>query len=359
MVNHRPREVRVLTSNLLKLSTSRWPRWARTIIVAICLVVIGIFAWKLDWPPVLAAIGQAQMTWILAALLMGSGSIALRALRLALLTDDPRRFPAAFWSYSLGYLGTLFLPLGSGEMVRVVALKRMTDLTLTLAATSAIVDRLFDLLGMGVVLSLLLGRGIASNLRTGPLFLLGALTTILLVSLLSLVLGGRWLRTLLRQLDPSGNQPRIQTALAHFDAVHSQILRLSRPGRISQVIMVQVFIISADAMAVWLALLAFPFGHGLDILAPLRINLFLMFATALPLLPGNFGTHQVVCIFALRPYGISQAQALAFSLVAQVSSAIWLALQGLLALTKAPAHILSQADGDNLISSTPLSKEQP
>ena len=358
MIIHHPREVRAGTGDPLNQSPTWWSRWARAMIVAICLVVIGIFAWKLDWSPVLAAIGQAQVTWILGALLMGSGAIALRALRLALLTDDLRRFPAAFWSYSLGYLGTLFLPLGSGEMIRVVALQRMTDLTLTRAATSAVVDRLFDLLGMGVVLSLLLVRGMASNLRTGPLLLLGALTTALLVSLLSLVLGGHGFRDLLGHLDPRGSHPRIQAGLTQYDAIHDQVLRLSRPGRIFQVILVQVFIISADATAVWLTLLAFPFGHGLDILAPLRVNLFLMFATALPLLPGNLGTHQVACILALRPYGISQAQALAFSLVAQVSSAVWLILQGLIALTKAPAHILSRADGDSLVAPTPITKEQ-
>lgn len=330
----------------------------RTVIVGICLVVIGVFAWKLDWSPVLAAMGQAAVPWILGALLIGTVAIMLRALRLALLTDDPRRFPAAFWSYSLGYLGTLFLPLGSGELVRVVALQRMTDLTLARAATSALVDRLFDLLGMGVVLSLLLSRGVVSNLRAGPLLLLGALTTTLLVSLLALILGGHGLRDLLGHLDHGGGRPRVQAGLTQYDAIHDQVLRLSRPARISEVILVQGLIIAADATAVWLALLAFPFGHGLDILAPLRVNLFLMFAAALPLLPGNLGTHQVACILALRPFGIDRAQALAFSLVAQGSSAVWLILQGLVALAKSPAHRLPRADGDSLVAPTPITKEQ-
>ncbi len=329
----------------------------RAVVLGIGMVVLGIIAWKLNWPPVLEAMGQAKAVWIFCALLVGSGAIALRALRMALLTDDPRRFPAAFWSYSLGYLGTLFLPLGSGELVRVAALRRMSDLSLARATTAAVVDRFFDLLGMGVVLSLLVGNGVVANLRTGPLLVLGILTTTLLVSLLSLILGGHGLRRWLGRLDPKEVHPRIQAGLEQYDAVHDQVLRLSQPGRILLVILVQGFIIAADAMTAWLGLRAFPFGAGLDLLAPLRVNLFLMFAAALPLLPGNLGTHQVACILALRPYGILPAQALAFSLVAQGATTVWLTLQGLLAMMMAPAHILSRADGGSLIGSTPHSKE--
>ena len=86
-----------------------------------------------------------------------------------------------------------------------------------------------------------------------------------------------------------------------------------------------------DISGLWACFQAFPFTAQLPWFAAVKLDVFLMVGAALPLLPGGMGTHQIACLLALEPAGISHTGAFAFSVVAQGLGFILMGILGVVA----------------------------
>jgi hypothetical protein len=214
---------------------------------------------------------------------------------------------------ALGYLGTFFLPLGGGELIKIGTLRMLLGMPGAAAVAGVFLDRLFDLLGLALLLGALAGTGVAVQFRAGPLW-----TGALAASALALVLG--IFLFLRRQALRRGAAPARREAswvgqmLGHFAEV---LCRLRRPADLGRLLAAQAAVSVLDVAAIHVGLQAFTFGPSLHFMVSAKLSAYFMLGAALPLLPGGSGTFQVACLLALQPAGVSSAGAFAYSLVAQ------------------------------------------
>ncbi len=304
------------------------------------LLLLMAVALRVDWKPVLFAMAMVRPAWLVGGLCLSTIGVFLRGLRLALVSGSAYRYGHGWRAFSLGYAGNLILPLGSGELVKIATFRQLAKLSLANAAAAVLMDRILDVAGMLTVLLVFLSLSAAPVFKTGPLIFLFSFVAFLIGSIATLAWHGHRVRLWLDRRDPDKAHPRIQAWLLRFDQLHDQSMLLRSPRRLLPLLALQTAVVFMDAFAAWLSLKAFPVGAGVGLMAAFRLNLFLIAATALALLPGGLGTHQVACVLAMRPYGWTQAQSLALSLIGQGTTIIWLVLQGLAALLTAPSGIL-------------------
>lgn len=312
------------------MNRDRWRRWVSWLSALAGLALLGVFASRVSWTHIASAFGEAEAAWLVAAVLLAVLGVSLRAVRLSLVLGQHATFPQTWRSVCLGYFGSLFLPFGGGEFVKVAALHRHAGVSLPRAGTALTMDRLFDVVTLIALLVGVLGHGMGMGLRMGPVLLLLLGMAALVSLLLLLLVSGNGLRN---RLDGwASRHPGRHPWIHRFDEVHDQSKALRRPWLLPRLVLLQACIFSVDIVAAWCCLVAFPFGHGLPAMVPLRLAFFIMLAFGLPLLPGGFGSHQAATILALAPFGIGTARALAVSLAGEAAHLAALTAVGITAI---------------------------
>jgi uncharacterized membrane protein YbhN (UPF0104 family) len=194
--------------------------------------------------------------------------------------------------------------MGGGELLKIGVLQSQLELPPASVVAGAFLDRLFDLLGLVVLVAILACTGTALPFRPGP-----RQTAILAGGMALLALSASFV-LLARDRLP----PKLGTMLNQaLDVLRT----LRRPAHAGRLLLAQGLITTLDVTGTYLALQAFPFGPTLPALIALKLSAYLMLSAALPLLPGGAGTLQIACLLALQPSGVSVSGAFAFSLVAQ------------------------------------------
>ncbi len=274
--------------------------------------VLGLVARRIPWQGTAATLKLASLGWLAFAVFASLTGVTLRALRLHVLLAFPGGFLRTWRCVALGALGGALLPFGGGEVVKVAALRAHAGVPPIRGTAAVALDRLFDL---SVLLALILGAlGPAANftLRSAPLLALETVTFLLVATLLVIALGGgvirRWIVKRFTFFSPW---------LARYDHVHDLVAQFRKPRLLVSLAALQSGAIAMDFLSVHLTLAAFPFGGALPFAATLRTTVFILLAFALPVGPGALGSHQVASLLALRSFGPTPAEALAFSLAAQ------------------------------------------
>lgn len=292
--------------------------------------LIAMLAYRVSWPEVVLTMRALAMPWLLGATALATVSVTLRALRLAVVLGEISQLGKVWRSVCLGYFGSLFLPLGGGELVKVAALHRQTGLSLSRVGTALAMDRMFDVATLLTLLMSVLGQGVIHTIRPGPVLFLAISGVVLIALLLFLVVSGDRLRN--RLLLWAQQHPGRHAWVQRFDEIHDQALTLRRPVLFPLLCLLQACIFSLDILAAWCCLRAFPFGAGLPAMAALRLAFFSMVAFGLPLLPGSLGSHQAASILALAPFGLNATLALAVSLAGEACHVVALSSLGLMAM---------------------------
>lgn len=311
------------------------------------LAILAALAWRVSWPEVLAAIRSISKPWLIILFALTTLSVTLRAVRLSILLGTRVTFAQTWRSVCLGYFGSLFLPLGGGELVKVAALRYESGTSLSRAGTALAMDRLFDICALLALMAGVAGWGPHLRFRTGPLILLVTAAAALLALLAFLLVSGESLKDRLAQW-AAGHQGR-HPWIRRFDEIHGQAKRLRKPGLLLLLLGLQGCIFATDVIGAASGLAAFPFGRSLPASAPVRLALFVMIGFGLPLLPGGFGSHQAASILALVPYGVGTAQALALSLVGETVHVLTLSGLGLAAIHGSGMNPLRLLRGEEVV----------
>ncbi len=312
-------------------------RRARLALTALAVLVLAAAFVRLPWGGVLAALSSVRPLWIVMSLVIGAGGIALRALRLRTVLGPETGFKSVWASAILGYFTSLVVPFGGGEATKALALSRAAGLPLARAASAVGLDRLFDLGTLAVLAAAALVLHAAPAMRSGPLMLVCAVFALGMLSASLSVLRkdaiGRWLEAL---PFPGGGKAKLISAYGHW---HEQALRLKRPGIWPALGALQAAVLVSDTSAAWCGLHALPSTAGLGPAAALQLNLFVMLAFALPLLPGSLGTLQAAYAMALAPFGVSTAISIAIGLIGQAAHTVLVGALGLAVLARLPAGL--------------------
>ncbi len=312
------------------MNRDRWRTWGAWLSASAGVILLAFLASRVSWIQFMTELQETKGRWLAAAAMLAILGVSLRALRLSLVLGRYATFSQTWQSVSLGYFGSLFLPLGGGELLKVAALNRHAAVSLPRSGTALTMDRLFDLATLTALLVGVFGQGSRIGLRTGPILLLSLGTAILVVLLLLFLVSGHELRHRLSLW--TSRHPGRHPWIHRFDEIHDQSQALRQPWLLPRLLLLQSGILAVDIVAAWCCLLAFPFGHGFPVIVPLRLAFFVMLAFGLPLLPGGFGSHQAATILALAPFGIDTAQALAVSLAGEAAHLAALSAVGIAAI---------------------------
>jgi len=292
------------------------------------ILLIIVFSY-LDWQAFFAALKTIRLPELFLAVGFIIIIIILRALRWTLVAGMPVTQLKNFWyAANIGYLGNMIYPARAGEVLRIIAVHHFVPLVLGRAVTSSVIDRMFDMIVIGIFTMLVLwihGHRIDPNLGKGviALFILATLTLFLLIIFANQLYTyvQRW------QLSTQWQQKLQQWILHGIEGI--QIFRQAHHILIILLLTTAVFLMDYF----WMWQITRAFGWDLPFEAGLTVGVFLLLSISVPSAPGYIGVYQVACVLALGLYGIDQTLAVAYSIVLQLLSFTIMGIQGIIATT--------------------------
>jgi len=291
------------------------------------VVLLVVVLSGLDWEAFLTALKTVRIPQILLAGGIMIIIIALRSLRWTLVASMPlTKFKPFWYAANMGYLGNMIYPARAGEVIRIMAVHHLVPLVLGRAITSSVIDRMFDMIVLGVFTLLVLflhAHRIDPNIGKGVISIF-ILSTLILTFL---IIFANHLHARVLCWKTQGQwQHKLQEWLVH--AIEGlQVFRQARHVLIALLITTTLFVM--DYFWMWQITLAF--GWDLPFEAGLTVGVFLLLSISIPSAPGYIGIYQVACVFALGLYGIDQSLAVAYSIVLQLLSFTIIGIQGILA----------------------------
>jgi len=304
----------------------------RAISLVVSLLLAGVLLYLslrgIDWRVVWRTLAATRWSFIGLACLIASCSVFMRSLRWRILLNAEGRLPVStvFWGTMIGYLGNSFLPARAGEVARSLLMSRHGALSRTYVLTTALAERLSDVIALVLWSSLILLSGVTAK----PKWLTDVSRTMALVAGAGAVViavaphTGRLVEVLLGRL-PLGRlqKPLLQLAeqiLLGLRAFHSW-------GRFLG--------FAALTVAIWMgdACTTVTLGRALGLEIGLAVAILLItslgLSSALPSTPGYVGIYQFVAVTVLAPFGIGKDSALAFILMFQALNYVLVLIYGL------------------------------
>jgi uncharacterized protein (TIRG00374 family) len=299
--------------------------------LGITIAILVVFIVRLDWQEFIATFRRIQTSWIFMACTAIFASVALRAIRWRVIAASPSSRLALFWYATvLGYVGNMIYPARAGEAFRIVALCQSARIPPGHVMASAFSDRLADVFVLGAVALFVLGFQ-----RLGPhgaevlaaSFFLAAVPILLVVAF---VRWGRRFGPSVRKIAARLPQALSQRVPHWYAQAVEQTGVIQKPGVLTAALGLTVLAASIDYVAIWFGMRAM--GWSLPPAAAVVVGILIAMGTMIPAAPGYIGIYQVACVLGLKLYGVSEAAALAFSIVLQVTVLGVIGMQGVAAL---------------------------
>jgi len=287
------------------------------------IVLLVIVFSKLDWQAFFTAIKTINITKVFLAGLVVMMVIVLRSLRWNLVACMPLSEFKHFWqAANIGYLGNIIYPARAGEVLKIVAINHFTPLTLGRSVSSAVLDRILDMIVIGIFTMLVLwihGSRIDPNVGKGivVIFVLAILGLAILITFAD------YLYNKIKKISVDGNWQKLQELILHgIEGVQT----FRHTNNLIIVLLITFIIFLLDYFWMWQIISAF--GWNLPFEAGLTVGVFLLLSISLPSAPGYVGVYQVACVLALGLYNIDQSLAVAYSIVLQLVSFTVMGIQG-------------------------------
>jgi len=269
-----------------------------------------------NWGRVGSTIASAHWGWLAAAAGFITFSSFVRGLRWRILLNATAYFSVGtvFWANMAGYLGNNLLPARAGELVRSYLISRRSSLSTTYVLTTALSERLMDVIALVLWSSLvLLGMNPKPRWMEDLSRTMAIIAGIGAVAILVLPHTGEWLEKVIEKIPMPAHPRERLIRLTH------QILLGLRAfhdwKRLAGFVALTIVIWLSDAAGTMVGAHAL----GLEIRFPVALLLLtaLGLGSALPSTPGYVGIYQFVAVNVLAPFGMSKDDAMAYILVAQ------------------------------------------
>ena len=301
-----------------------------------------------DLASIWAALSRGSLTSAAEFLVLLSAFCAIKAIRWSTLLDGNRDATTGrlLPTVLIGYLGTAVMPMQLGEVLRAHTAARRVKAPFMTILSSLAVERIFDVLGLVSLVSILILFGSPAGKLlwvTGALMALGAL--FLLSVLVIAVARPNWVHAAVKFLS-SRFSPQLRESLVHHtDNALNGMSVLKKPSKFVSLLGYSVVQWVFMWGCVWASLDAFsldvPIAGALAVLAAAVIGMML------PAGPGYIGTFQLAFTLTLAPFGVSNADALAASLFYQVMLWVPLSLAGLVCLRRTDLRLRRAIEVDD------------
>ncbi|MSO44583.1 MAG: flippase-like domain-containing protein [Thermoleophilia bacterium] len=309
----------------------RIPPWGwHAIRIGVVTLIILLIIWRVDWNVILSAF-RLDNVWLLAvAVLLNFASVLLKGLAWKGVVDGlailkrPTRFFDLLSPLMVGFLFNTILAARVGEIAKVLLarrrlVKRHETVTTTVLLGTVVVENIITTIAW-VFLVILIGLVL-------PLPSYAWIITTVLGVICVVVVGAALLQNPKRQVSPwlsTGSiWRRVTRAFQRlWAAVHESHASLRNPRRMSLVAVPSFGTWLAQWAGIYATLVAFGLGHvGWGGAGLLLVTITV--AQSFPILPGNLVVFQAAAVVPLTAsYGVSAADALAFSIVLQATEMI-------------------------------------
>jgi glycosyltransferase 2 family protein len=295
--------------------------------LGVSAVLVAIVVARVDWSEFRAAFDGVRWTWVTVGCGGVLATITIRALRWAALSGAPVAQVGVYWNATvIGYVGNVLYPGRAGELLRIAAVHHALRLPPGELLAKALVDRMADVVLLGIAAFYVLGVLTTQVAGDAPLRWLSAFIVIPVALFIALLAFGALLKPLVKRLAsglPRQWSERIPRWYAQLLEACSE---LAEPRRLAWATGFTVVAYCVDYTIFWLFLRAFEWQ--LPIHAAMTVGVLLAIGSMLPAAPGYVGIYQVACVLALGPYGISESAALAYSVVAQGATLLVIGVLG-------------------------------
>ncbi|WP_069470094.1 lysylphosphatidylglycerol synthase transmembrane domain-containing protein [Candidatus Marithrix sp. Canyon 246] len=293
----------------------------------------------LDWQAFFQAIKTISLPEVFLGGMIIIINIAIRSLRWNLVAKLGLDKFKSFWqAANIGYLANIIYPARTGEVLKVIAINKFAPLVFGRAVSSAIIDRMLDMIVVGIFTLIVIwihGNRIDPNI--GKTVIAVFILATLVLSLSVIFVDAIKKRVEIWQFKAKWQQKLHELFMHGLEGI--QIFRQSKNILIVLILTLSVFLF--DYFWMWKIMGAF--GWDLPFEAGLTVGVFLLLSISIPSAPGFIGVYQMACVLALGLYGIDQTLAVAYSIVLQLITFTIMGIQGML-VTAYCGFNLSQKD---------------
>jgi glycosyltransferase 2 family protein len=279
-------------------------------------LLVAVFL-RMDWVAFWNALQRTDALFLAFAVGSTFATVTVRAVRWQQISGAPWTDFGHYWrTFNIGQLGNFIYPLRGGDILRLVAISRYTGLPFAKSVTSGVMDRLADAFVVGMFLCAVLANHKSEQISLTSVVLI--LTVVVVSTALVgwfVLQGHRWhsvVRWLAGKLPGKLGQllpPTFEHALAVASTVKS-------PSRFAKIVALSFTGATLDYLTIWFVIQAIGFNLGL--LEAVTVGVILHAGVSLPSAPGYVGVYQVASIIGLGLFGVSVADAVAFSVLHQL-----------------------------------------
>lgn len=286
----------------------------------ISLVFIYALLSRVPLAQVGAALAQARPPLVAAALLGVAFSYGLRTERWAIMLRSLGAH-VRFAEAAVPLMGCValnnVLPLRAGDVMRILAFRRLTKVAPSMQLGSLVLERLLDIATlMAILFATLALRGVTAlspHIREG----LQALALVAVLAVAGFLAVPAPLRLIVRAVE--GRLPRLKPAGESLLRLSGAIAALSKPGLLARLAGLSVVAWLCEGSAYVCIALALGVGHALP--AGLLALGLATLATTIPSSPGYVGTFHYFAALALTQTGAAAALAAAFAIL--IHAVLW------------------------------------
>lgn len=273
----------------------------------VTLLALYFIATQLNLELFLQAWRTANYWYVLPGILLLFVGLITRAFRWRVLLDNELPFSHTFNIMNVAYLVNNILPLRIGEVARVYLVSRTKEaIPIPTTTGTVIVERLLDLLAVGVIamLALMLGS-VPDEIRIASI--IATIVAILGFIVLVFLAGRReWTLSLFGKVLTTIPIVKRYTILeTWFGQFLSGLSPITRPSSLFQTIVWTTISWAFSIASGYVLMFAF-FETG-NIVATMLFIVTASFAIALPAVPGNVGTFEASILLALTASGYEQS----------------------------------------------------
>lgn len=284
---------------------------ALTLLLAAGLLYLAVR--NVDWNELVFTLSRVNPLWLALGVLILSLSCLVRGFRWRVLLSAEKTLPlpTVFWGTMTGYLGNAYLPARAGEVIRSVLIGQKGGISKSFSLATALTERIVD----AVLLVAVSAVALTTITSLAPELLQGLRVMAVIGALGALALfAAPHMRGLLQNIIT--RLPFSEKLRDRLGGVTGNFLTgagaLQDWTRLINFLLASAGIWSLDTLT-GLAV-ASAFGVSLSLTQVFILLAALGISSALPSTPGALGIYQYVAVAVLVPFGLSEAQSLAYIL---------------------------------------------
>ena len=310
--------------------------WTALLGLAISAGLLALILRQVNLADVRQHLSEARPVPLVLTIALATLTFPIRAVRWRSLLRraDGTPFPLApLWhATAMGFMANNILPLRAGELVRPLAVARITDVRFTTALASIAVERIFDALTIVLLLTVALATaGLGPDLAVGGVSVSRMAGIAAGVSAAALIAGALIVarplaaERVVRRVVPSAWLAGRIVGL--LEAIRQGLAALDTPRRILPVIVWSLVLWLVNAASFWVGFAAFDIRVGFA--GALLLQGLLVFGVSVPSTPGYIGPFEAAIVAALALYQVSEDRSFSYALAYHVTTFLPIVLLGM------------------------------